>query len=114
MKIYLAGPMTGYPDFNHQAFNHAAQDWRDHGYTVFNPAETFDGSTTLTRPDYLREEIKMLLQADGIALLPGWRSSVGARHELLTAQLLELPTYNAHLRLKIVPPRIRMVLGDAL
>jgi hypothetical protein len=113
MKIYLAGPMTGLKDFNHPAFHHLAEQWRDRGYTVFNPAETFDGDTTRPRADYLREEIKSLLQADGIALMPGWRESLGARHELLTAQLLELPAFHAQYHVSIKPPPVRTILGDA-
>ena len=39
MRIYISGPMTGKPDFNHPAFNAAAIRLREEGHFVINPAE---------------------------------------------------------------------------
>lgn len=39
MRIYLAGPMRGYAEFNFPAFHAAAARLREQGHTVFNPAE---------------------------------------------------------------------------
>lgn len=44
MKVYLSGPMTGYPNFNFPAFNERAAEWRREGWDVFNPAETDGGA----------------------------------------------------------------------
>lgn len=38
-RIYIAGPMTGLPDFNFPAFNDMAAILRGLGYHVENPAE---------------------------------------------------------------------------
>jgi hypothetical protein len=38
-SIYIAGPMTGYPNFNFQAFHDAAAKWKALGWKVWNPAE---------------------------------------------------------------------------
>ena len=38
-RIYLAGPMSGLPDFNYPAFHAAAAVLRAQGHYVENPAE---------------------------------------------------------------------------
>lgn len=106
MKVYIAGPMTGHKDFNYPAFNAAASRWRDAGSTVFNPAENFDGDTGRDYREYMRADLAMLLDAEAIALLPGWRLSRGARFELLVSQLLGLLIYDAQTFTLIDVPKI--------
>lgn len=84
-RIYIAGPMTGLPDFNYPAFNTAAERLRALGFDVENPAENPEphcGSWL----GYMRMAIRQLAQCDGVALLPGWQESRGARieHQLAT------------------------------
>lgn len=38
LKIYIAGPMTGYPDYNRAAFNAKASELTAEGHIVLNPA----------------------------------------------------------------------------
>lgn len=86
MKIYLAGPMTGLPEFNYPAFHEAAAALRLRGYEVLNPAE-FYTHTELPRAFYLRRSLaRMLLEADAIAMLPGYEKSAGAQLELEAAR----------------------------
>lgn len=96
-RIYLSGPMTGYPDHNKPAFNERAAEWRSEGWEVFNPAEEPEGYTEENRPDYLRADIRALLDCTAIAVLPGWQNSEGATLEVAIAKALRLPMYDAGL-----------------
>jgi nucleoside 2-deoxyribosyltransferase len=89
-RIYIAGPMTGRPDFNFPAFHAAAARLRRAGWQVVNPAENFGGRTDLPRATYLRADIVLLAQCDAIALLPGWDGSAGATLEAIIAVELGL------------------------
>jgi len=87
-RIYIAGPMTGYPDCNFAAFHAAAERLAQAGWKVFNPAENFGGRKDLARETYLRLDLAMLAQCDAIAMLPGWEDSRGAKLEYLVANEL--------------------------
>ena len=85
-RIYLAGPMTGLPDFNRPAFHAAAKDLRDQGHEVVNPAELCDKhGTSHSWEWYMRQGLKALADCDAIVMLPGWEGSRGARIEHWTA-----------------------------
>lgn len=106
MKIYVAGPMRGYAQFNFPAFNAAAKRLRDLGHEVFNPAERdatvgfdpteMDGDENLADLGFsLREALAadteyIATHADAIAVLDGWESSSGARAEVALAHALGL------------------------
>lgn len=112
MKIYLAGPMRGVPLFNFPAFDAAAAALRKLGHTVFNPAERDNehhgtdiskgnatGCEIQATKDHgfnLREALHsdlafICLEAEAIALLPGWENSKGVAAERATALALGLP-----------------------
>lgn len=98
MKLYLAGPMTGLPENNYPAFHAAAAELRAAGYEVLNPAET-DLPPDTPWLAFMAAGINQLAQCDGIALLPGWQGSRGARTEYLLAKHTKLKalTVNAWL-----------------
>lgn len=106
VTLYVAGPMTGLVDFNYPAFNTAAQQLRNAGYAVLNPVDSKAENTTgesQTWEWYLRRALRMVTRADGIALLPGWEGSRGARLEVEVARELgmwtrDLPEWLAVLR----------------
>ena len=87
-QLYVAGPMTGLPDFNRPAFDDAARRLRAAGISVYNPADISrdveglgDRIESRSREWYLRRALLLLLECDGVALLPGWETSGGARLE---------------------------------
>lgn len=92
-RMYVAGPMTGYPKYNRPAFNKAAKFWVKQGYEVVNPAvpdPTLDDSDW---KGYMRRAIYQLLTCNYVALLPGWEDSKGARLEVEIANAMEMPIY---------------------
>lgn len=105
MKLYIAGPMTGIPQFNFPAFNEMADRLRALGYEVVSPAELDDdadramalasidghvGSVEKTWGDFLARDVKLIADdgIDGILVLPGWEKSRGARLETFVASAL--------------------------
>lgn len=109
LKIYIAGPMTGIKNFNFPAFDAAAKLLERHGHEVFNPAEqdrkrhggidisigneTGDPAISIAKYGFsLREALRddthwICMEANAIAMLPGWKASKGAcaEHELAYA-----------------------------
>lgn len=82
MKIYIAGPMTGIPDFNRISFNEAARLLSEKGHIVLNPAVLPDG---MKHEEYMTICLAMVEVCDMVALLPGWENSTGACMEVIRA-----------------------------
>ncbi|ELH6522085.1 DUF4406 domain-containing protein [Escherichia coli] len=87
LKIYIAGPMTGYPDYNRAAFNAKASELMAEGHIVLNPAVLPGG---LCQSEYMDICLAMVRSADAIYLLNRWEDSVGARAEHALAEKLGL------------------------
>lgn len=112
-RVYIAGPMSGKPAYNHFEFEKAARAWRQLGHEVVTPFEAnsiawrrvygrdFDpyvdkcdwGDPMLTA--MLGEDFLALLGADRMALLDGWRHSKGSRSEIVMASNVGKPIYCA-------------------
>lgn len=111
IKVYVAGPMRGIPEFNFPMFHAAAAFLRDSGFEVFSPAENdiekhgtdisagnSNGSeeeATRVHGFNLREALAadtewICLHADAILMLPGWQASKGAVAEKALAEALGL------------------------
>lgn len=76
-RIYIAGPMTGLPDFNYPAFHAEAARLRALGFHVESPAENA-APPCGSWAGYMRLAIAQLVTCDAICLLPGWSASRGA------------------------------------
>lgn len=79
-RIYLAGPMSGLPEFNYPAFHAAAAVLRAQGHHVENPAENPQPACG-TWQGYMRMSLRQIAACDCLYMLPGWRGSRGARIE---------------------------------
>jgi len=111
VKVYIAGPMRGFAEYNFPAFDYAARRLRQAGHNAINPAELdrVVGIHEWTDPlpkDFMRGAMRRDLtiicdEAEGIVLLPGWRDSRGALVEKSLCDLLGLPSFDSmtrHLR----------------
>jgi len=108
MKVYLAGPMSGIPQFNFPAFFAAAEQLRAVGFEVVSPAEIDneeDKGAALRSPDgqsvkrtdgvsktwgdFLARDVKLLADTgiQGIVFLPNWQNSKGAKLEAFVGLL---------------------------
>lgn len=90
MRIYIAGPMTGIPEYNYPEFNAAAAKLRALGHDVCNPAELPEPADP-TWENWLRQAIQVMLTCQQLVLLPGWHASAGARLEQNLAAQLRMP-----------------------
>lgn len=90
IKVYVAGPMTGLPDFNRGAFFEAGGVLFDNGHIVLNPAVFPDG---LEHSDYMKICLPMIDAAEAVVMLPGWEKSKGANMEFQYAQIRNLPVF---------------------
>lgn len=88
--IYLAGPMTGYPDYNYPAFAEAGEQLLRLGATVINPADNFGGNQSLPWHVYIGRAISQVLTADQVRFLPNWETSTGAQIEHLVASAMQI------------------------
>lgn len=88
-RWYIAGPMSGYENFNYPAFNAAAVDLRASGVHVENPAEN-PVPACGSWEGYMRLAVRQLATCDAILLLTGWQDSRGAVIEARLAKDLGL------------------------
>ncbi len=88
-RVYIAGPMSGLPDFNYPAFNAAAERLRAAGFDVLNPAEN-PVPPCGTWLAYMRMALAQLVTCDTVVLLNGWERSKGAKIERQLAHDLGL------------------------
>lgn len=72
--------MSGLPDFNFSVFNAKAAELRAAGFQVVNPAE-FGEQVGMEWHEYLRKDIRALMDCGAIWMLPGWSRSKGASLE---------------------------------
>jgi hypothetical protein len=107
VTIYIAGPMTGLPQFNIPAFERQTRRLRAAGYTVVSPVELDSelirnealASKTGAMPaggkiggetwgEILARDVRVIADTiDAICVLPNWQKSRGARLEVFVGML---------------------------
>ena len=96
MKIYISGAITGHPDGNRLQFQAAANAIIAKGHEPVNPHDIGDALGDRAEwNDYMKADIKALLDCDAILMLPGWEQSIGAKIENQLAFDLWYPIYNS-------------------
>ena len=84
-KVYIAGPMSGLPEFNRPSFHLADTLLTKSGKVVLNPAILPDG---LSQPEYMDICCAMVRCADALFMLNDWERSEGAVAEYHLAKKL--------------------------
>ena len=87
MIIYLAGKITGNPEYRQQ-FAAAKAELEAKGHIVLNPAEPPEG---MSKAAYMRICFAMIDVADEIRAIPNWYNSPGARVETAYAEYIGTP-----------------------
>lgn len=86
-KVYISGPITGIDFGNRFAFSCARCALELCGYEAVDPSDVqLDDEATWS--DYMRADLKLLLDCDYICMLEGWEDSKGARIERELAENL--------------------------
>lgn len=106
MRLYVAGPMSGYPEHNFPAFREAAEVLRDMGHDVTSPVEMDEsaGFDSETAPNVeagseqwasflARDVIVIAGDVEGVVVIEGWEKSRGAALEVHVARELGKPIY---------------------
>lgn len=95
MKLYLAGPMTGWPNFNYDMFRVESRRLEEAGYEVESPLQEGDEEIqhSVSYEYFLRRGFQQLLDCDGLAYMEPVGLSKGATRELTLAQWIKIPAY---------------------
>jgi hypothetical protein len=112
-KIYIAGPMSGIPEFNFPKFFAVEAKLKAEGWHVFNPANKSTEEDVINHSSYgegdglalvssgwdfkaaYKWDTDRVIDADAIYMLKGWEASPGARgeHAVAMAMQTKYPDY---------------------
>lgn len=99
LTYYLSGPMSGYKNYNYDAFDRATRTFRYTGLSIESPHEnpSPEGANEM-EPGALWKHMmglcmEQMERCSGIILLPGFYRSSGAMIELGVARNKKWPAY---------------------
>lgn len=137
-RWYLAGPMSGVPQFNIPKFDAISAKLRGDGFTIISPAEldsplmraralqsqdgdlrTLEKETHETWGDVLARDVKLVADGiDGIVFMEDWQKSRGARLEafvgLLTGKKFAIWQTYTGTAFEVSALYVRAIVGDNL
>lgn len=96
MKYYIAGPMSGYENYNFDEFDRAEKRLLIKGHKVVNPAAIgrvmLKENRDFQYQDFLKADLNELLKCDAIYMLKDWHKSPGAllEHQIAIALRLHI------------------------
>lgn len=109
---YISGPISGMMNGNFDAFMFAQKQLERDGYIVVNPHEIgrdiYKKHSLIEKPativelqkyndetwrEFMRNDIKHLVDCDCVMLLDNYETSRGCRLEIVIAQKLNIPIY---------------------
>jgi hypothetical protein len=106
MKVYIAGPMRGYENYNFDAFDNAKKYLESKDIIAISPADldrVYEGWGKYAPDDFtvdkrfkydcIKRDLDVIFQCDGIYMLHGWEPSTGANLELSLANFLGIKVY---------------------
>ena len=92
--IYISGRITGIVEEVARAnFKEGEKVVEDMDATPLNPFDIVEQKEEYGWIDYMRADIKALVDCDGILMLPDWNESEGATLELKIAEGLKMEVY---------------------
>lgn len=85
-KIYLSGPISNDIHYR-EKFAEAQMQLEYQGFTVINPCDLSDKNPNLSEREYMRHDLFDMLanDVDAVAVLPGYKDSLGATTEVFIA-----------------------------
>lgn len=112
-RVYIFGPMRGYPNLNKEEFYRVEKEWRKAGWLVVNPSKLDSTADDLTFQACMKRDFKKILQCHAIASLQGWNNSEGANWEYAVAKLVGIKAFNAYDGMEFAVPVQLTVNGKA-
>jgi len=94
MKIYISGKISGLDlDQAEEYFELYENQIIEIGHEPVNPMKVHANKICPEWLDYMRADIKALMDCDAVYAMPNWRQSIGARIEVGLAHDLGIPVY---------------------
>lgn len=101
-KAYISGKITGAKNLNREKFEHHESKWY---YLGFNPVNPHKIPTDLHPEspwhEWLKRDIKELVDCHRVILLDCWKGSAGAVFEVLIAKRLRIPLYDSQTGMQV-------------